>query len=46
MHLDYQSCELVGLDLVMPHVAGDDLRDLIEIDPRLPVFCHRVLPDF
>jgi hypothetical protein len=33
MHLDDQSCELVGPDLVMPHVATDDVRDLIEIDP-------------
>jgi hypothetical protein len=33
MHLDDQSYELVGPDLVMPHVAADDVRDLIEIDP-------------
>jgi hypothetical protein len=33
MHLDDQSYELVGPDLVMPHVAADDVRDLMEIDP-------------
>jgi hypothetical protein len=32
---------------VMPHIAADDLRHLIRIDPRWRVlFCHRVLPDF
>ena len=47
MHLDNQSRELVGRDLVMPHIAADDLRHLIGIDPRWRVlFCHRVLPDF
>jgi hypothetical protein len=47
MHLDDQSCELVDRDLVMPHIAADDLRDLMEIDSRRPVlFCHRVLPDY
>jgi hypothetical protein len=45
MHLDDQSCELVDRDLVMPHIAADDLRDLIRIDPGR-FFCHRVLPDF
>jgi hypothetical protein len=39
MHLVNQSCELVGPDLVMPHIAADDLRDLIRIDSR-----RRVLP--
>jgi hypothetical protein len=33
IHLDDQSYELVGPDLVMPDVAADDVRDLIEIDP-------------
>lgn len=33
MHLDDQSYELVGPDLVMPHVAARDARDLIEIAP-------------
>jgi hypothetical protein len=33
MHLDNQSCELVGPDLVVPHVADDDARDQIGIDP-------------
>ena len=33
MHLDDQSRELVGCDLVMPHVAADDACDLMEIDP-------------
>jgi hypothetical protein len=28
MHLDDQSYELVGPDLVMPHVATDDVRDV------------------
>ena len=46
MHLDDQSCKLVDRDLVMPHIAADDLRDLIRIDPRRRFFCHRVLPDF
>ena len=32
MDLDDQSCELMGLNLVMPHVASDDVRDLIEIN--------------
>jgi hypothetical protein len=27
MHLDNQCCELVGRDLVMLHIASDDLRD-------------------
>ena len=31
-HLDNQSRELVGRELVMPHVAADDLRDPIGID--------------
>jgi len=33
MHLDNQPCELVGRDLVMPHIAADDVRDVIKIDP-------------
>jgi hypothetical protein len=33
MYLDDQSYQLVGPDLVMPHVAADDVRDPIEIDP-------------
>ena len=32
MDLEDQSCELIGLNLVMPHVASDDVRDLIEIN--------------
>jgi hypothetical protein len=30
---------------VMPHIAADNLRDLVRIDPRR-VFCHRALPVF
>jgi hypothetical protein len=44
MHLDNQSGELVGLDLMMPQIAADDLRDLVMIDPRRRVFCHRGSP--
>jgi hypothetical protein len=41
MHLGNQSHELVGPDLVMPHVAADDARDPIRIDlPRRILFCH------
>jgi hypothetical protein len=32
MDLEDQSCELIGLNLVMPHVASDDVRDLIEVN--------------
>jgi len=47
MYLDDQSYEFVGFDLMMRHIAADDLRDLMEIDSRRPVlFCHRVLPDY
>src|SRR5690242_7846959 len=41
MHLGNQSHELVGPDLVMPHVAADDARDPIRIDLRRRIlFCH------
>ena len=33
MHLDDQCHELVGSDLVMPHVAPDDACDMMQIDP-------------
>jgi hypothetical protein len=46
MYFDDQSYELVERDLVMPHVAADDVRDTIEIDPRCRVlFCHLCAPD-
>jgi hypothetical protein len=35
MHLDNQPWELVGRDLVMPHIAADDLRDLIKDRPAV-----------
>jgi hypothetical protein len=45
MHLDDQPYELVGPNLVMPHVATDDVRDLIEIDPwRRILFGHLRAP--
>jgi hypothetical protein len=34
MHPDNQSCELVGLDLMMPQVATDDAGDLIVSTPE------------
>jgi len=41
MHLDDQPCELVGRDPVMPHIAADDVRDVIKIDPwRRILFGH------
>jgi hypothetical protein len=43
MHLHDQSCELVGRDLVMPYIAADDFRELIEIDPRRRFFLADVL---
>jgi hypothetical protein len=33
VHFGNQSRELVGSDLVMPHVAADNEGDLIEVDP-------------
>jgi hypothetical protein len=47
MHPDNQSRELIGLDLIMPYVAGNDADDLEEIDlwDRI-LFCHRLLPEF
>jgi hypothetical protein len=45
MHPDNQRGELVGRDLVMPHVAADDLLNLTRVDPRRRVLvCHNVLP--
>ena len=45
MHLDDQSRELPGGDLVMPHVAADNVCDLIEIDPwRRILFGHLCAP--
>jgi hypothetical protein len=45
MHLGNQSHELVGPDLVMPHVAADDARDPIRIDLRRRIlFCHVSAP--
>jgi len=38
MHLDDQSCKLIGCDLVMSHIAADDLRDLIGINLWWRVF--------
>jgi hypothetical protein len=32
MHFDNQPYKLIGRDLVMPHVAADDLRHLIDIN--------------
>jgi hypothetical protein len=37
MHLDDQSCELVGFDRVMSHIVAGDLSDLTETNPRRPV---------
>jgi hypothetical protein len=45
MHLNNQSGELVGRDLVMPHVAADDKRNLKRINQRRrAVFYHCILP--
>jgi hypothetical protein len=32
MHFDNERCKLIGHYLVMPHVAADDRRDLVEIN--------------
>jgi hypothetical protein len=46
MHFDNESCKLIGRYLVMPHVAPDDRRDLIEINLwRCVFFCQCDCPD-
>src|SRR5215831_3420621 len=45
MHLDNQSRQLVGPDLVMTHIAADDLRDLTGINAGRPILsCHLCAP--
>ena len=39
-----QSDELICTELMMPHLAADDARNLIEIDRRRRDFGHCVLP--
>ena len=44
MHLANDSCELVGRDLVMPHIAGDDGGDPIDVDPPRRFLFHDFVP--
>jgi len=45
MHVDYQSRELVGGDLMMSHIAADDAHNLNRINQRRrAVFYHCILP--
>jgi hypothetical protein len=47
MHFDNQSCELVGPNPVMLHIAPHDASNPSGIDPRCCVsFRHHVLPDY
>src|SRR5271169_3774003 len=39
-----QSDELIWTELMMPHIAADDARDLREIDPGRRGFGHCALP--
>jgi len=42
MDRDDQSDELIWSELMMPHIAADDARDLIETDPGRRGFGHCV----
>jgi hypothetical protein len=44
MDSDDQSVELIWSELMMPHIAARDARDLIEIDPERRGLGHCVLP--
>jgi hypothetical protein len=45
MHVDNQSRQLVGCDLMMSHIAADDAHNLKRINQRRrAVFYHCILP--